>query len=117
MSALLREITVLNLNQKIQAGEQFTILDVREPWELKLAQITDSRLVHLPMSQISQQLNEAFPETLRDQQTEIVVMCHHGVRSANVAIWMTQNGWKNVSSLAGGIAAYAEEIDPSIGEY
>jgi predicted sulfurtransferase len=44
-------------------------------------------------------------------------MCHHGVRSADVTGWMRQQGWQNVTSLAGGIAAYAEQVDPSVGVY
>ena len=101
----------------IQDGKKFTILDVREGWELTYAQINNERVVNIPMSQISRFLKEAFPLELQQPGTEIVVMCHHGVRSASVALWMMENGWWNISSLAGGIAAYANEIDPSVGEY
>jgi rhodanese-related sulfurtransferase len=117
MTQNLREITAGEVSAKLQAGEKFTILDVREPWELDYAQIKDERVLNLPMSQISRAQREAFSSELRDPQAEIVVMCHHGVRSANVAMWMMQNGWNNIASLAGGIDAYASEVDPTVGVY
>jgi rhodanese-related sulfurtransferase len=111
------EISVQELAQKIQAGEKFTLVDVRETWEVEIASIKDEHVVVVPMSQISQEGKDAFPEAARDPQTEIVVMCHHGVRSAKVAAWMQQEGWQNVVSLRGGIMEYAEEIDESVGMY
>ena len=111
------EVTVQKLALKMKKGEKFVILDVREGWEIDLAQITDERAILLPMSRIAREQKEAFPPALRDPQTEIVVICHHGIRSADVTGWMRQNGWKKVFSLAGGIAAYAEQVDPSVGMY
>jgi rhodanese-related sulfurtransferase len=111
------EISVRELAEKLKTDEKFTLLDVREEWEIDLAHISDERAVILPMSRIAYERENAFPPELRNPQTEIVVMCHHGVRSADVTAWMRQQGWKNVSSLAGGIAAYAEQIDSSVGAY
>lgn len=111
------EFTVQELASKMKKGDKFTILDVRETWETNLAQIDNECVILLPMSRIAREQKEAFLPALRDPQTEIVVMCHHGIRSADVTGWMLQHGWKNVSSLAGGIAAYAEQIDPSVGTY
>lgn len=111
------EISAQQLAEKMKAGEKFTIVDVRETWETELASIQDERVVVVPMSQVAQEKEQAFPEELRDPQAEIVVMCHHGVRSADMTAWMRQQGWQNVSSLSGGIAAYAETIDPSVGMY
>jgi rhodanese-related sulfurtransferase len=111
------EISVQELDRKLKAGEKFTILDVRETWETDLVHIQDERVALVPMSSISEQAENAFPEELRDPQTEIIVICHHGVRSAKVTAWMQQNGWQNVVSLRGGIAEYAEEIDDSVGMY
>ena len=111
------EISVQQLAQKIKAAENFSIVDVRETWETELAGIQDERVALVPMSKVSEDGKNAFPEALRDPQAEIVVMCHHGVRSAKVAAWMQQQGWQNVVSLRGGIAEYAEEIDPSVGMY
>lgn len=111
------EISVQELAAKLTAGEKFTIIDVREAWEVETASIKDERVVVVPMSQISVEGEQAFPEAAHDLTAEYVVMCHHGVRSANVTAWMRQNGWQNAFSLTGGIAEYAEEIDPSIGIY
>jgi rhodanese-related sulfurtransferase len=117
MTVEFREITVSELSKKMAANENFAILDVRETWELNYASLGDKRVVNLPTSIIGRDYQEAFPDELRSPEIEIVVMCHHGVRSANVTMWMIQNGWNNVSSLAGGIAAYAAEIDPKVGQY
>lgn len=117
MTEELREITAKEVSAKLQAGEKFTILDVREVWELAYAHLTDERVLNLPMSQIGRSLKDAFPPELRAPEAEIVVMCHHGVRSANVAMWMMQNGWTNISSLQGGIDAWAIEVDPQVGAY
>lgn len=111
------EISVQELAKKLEQGERFTLLDVREEWEIRLAAIRDERVLVLPMSVLARQLKEAFPESLRDPDAPMVVMCHHGVRSANVTAWMRQNGWKNVFSLAGGIDAYARQVNKSVGIY
>lgn len=111
------EISAQELAKKLQAGEKLIIIDVREAWEVETASIKDDRVLIVPMSQISVEGQNAFPKDARDFEGEYVVMCHHGVRSANVTAWMHQQGWQNVVSLAGGIAEYAEEIDPSVGMY
>jgi rhodanese-related sulfurtransferase len=115
--SIIPEITVQKLALKLKKSDRFAILDVRETWETDLARINDERAILLPMSRIAREQKEAFPPALRDPQTEIVVMCHHGVRSANVTGWMRQKGWQNVFSLTGGIAAYAEQVDPLVGVY
>ena len=117
MEPAVPEIDVQTQARKLQAGENFTIVDVREPWEIELVHLTDERVMAVPVSRIVVEGPDAFPEAARDPQAEIVVLCHHGVRSARMTDWMQQNGWKKVASLHGGIAAYAEQIDPSIGTY
>ena len=117
MQPYLQEISADELSKKMKAGENITIIDVRETWELSYAHIESPLVVNIPMTRIGSVGMQAFSASLRDPQTEIVVMCHHGVRSANAALWMMQNGWKNVSSLAGGIEAYAEQVDGSVGMY
>ena len=117
MATIYSEISPTEVSQKILAGEQFFILDVREVWELGSARITDPRVINLPMSVIGQKLFNAFPDELRNPETEIIVMCHHGLRSGSVSGWMNLNGWKNINNLTGGIDAYAAEVDPSIGFY
>ncbi|MGL5095111.1 MAG: rhodanese-like domain-containing protein, partial [Planctomycetia bacterium] len=53
----------------------------------------------------------------RNQAAEVVVLCHHGIRSAQAAAWLKQRGWTNVKSMAGGIEAWADRIDPAVGKY
>lgn len=117
MSDQIPEINVRDLAAKLKTDEKFTILDVRELWETNYAKLNDPHVVNLPMSQIAQEREKAFPAELSDPQSSIVVMCHHGVRSAQVTGWMRQKGWQHVVSLAGGIDAYATQIDPSVGSY
>lgn len=114
---MLKEIEPTEVYKNISSNQNFTILDIREYWEVETVSLKDPRVVILPMSIIGQKLHEAFPAELRDPEMQIVVMCHHGSRSASVAMWMSQNGWNNVWSLAGGIDAYAAEVDPTIGYY
>jgi rhodanese-related sulfurtransferase len=114
---MIPEINVQQLAERLQTDEKFTILDVREAWEVDLARLEDPRVHLLPLSQLARNLLDAFPAELRDPQTPLVILCHHGARSANVTGWMRQQGWQNVHSLQGGIAAYAEQIQPSIGFY
>jgi rhodanese-related sulfurtransferase len=52
-----------------------------------------------------------------DKEATVVVFCHHGIRSAQVAAWLLDQGWQSVYNLAGGIDAYARQVDPSIGFY
>lgn len=85
------------------------VLDVREPWEHEVCTIADSHL--LPMQQIP-----AFVQTL-PTDTDIVVVCHHGTRSLQVAQFLKQSGLERVFNLAGGIAAWAEQVDPEMPRY
>lgn len=118
-SSVVPEIDVHELARRLDSGELFVLLDVREAWELDHAMIVDKRLKVVPMSRLAQLGEEAIPEEVqnKDKDTEIMVMCHHGVRSAQVAQWLLGRGWMNVFSVRGGIAAYAQEVDDSIGRY
>ncbi|MFL7871188.1 MAG: rhodanese-like domain-containing protein [Anaerolineales bacterium] len=111
------EIDVHELARKLQSGEAFVLLDVREAWELDHALINDSRLKVVPTSRLAQLGAEALPVDVQSKDAEILVMCHHGVRSANVTEWMRARGWTNVFSVRGGISEYARVVDGSIGKY
>jgi rhodanese-related sulfurtransferase len=111
------EISMQELDEKLQEQHSFCLLDVRESWEIDLAKIRDPRLVIIPMSQMARLKEAAFPPELRAREAEIIVMCHHGVRSLQVTRWMRSLGWSRVLSLAGGIDAYASQIDPTVGFY
>jgi rhodanese-related sulfurtransferase len=93
-----------------QAKEAPLLLDVREPWEFQICHIAGSRLV--PMGQIP-----AAAEDNLDPDVEIVVICHHGVRSMQVAAYLERRGFAKVINLFGGVDAWAKEIDPSMPLY
>lgn len=97
-------------------GDAFVLLDVRELPELKIANLGDG-VVHWPLSRIAAQQLSAIPAELTDKEQEIVVFCHHGGRSAQVAAYLRANGWQNVVNLAGGIHLWALQVDPSIATY
>jgi rhodanese-related sulfurtransferase len=115
--SIVPEIDVQQLSGRLQSEETFVLLDVREAWELDHAMIVDDRLKVVPMSRLSQLGEEALPEEVQQKDAEILVMCHHGVRSAQVAQWLLARGRTNVVSVRGGIAAYAKQIDASVGKY
>lgn len=111
------EITVTELGEKLKSDEKFILLDVRELSELEYAKVTDSRLEVTPMSRLSREGVAALSESARSQEIPVYVMCHHGSRSVQVAMWLAQQGFKNVINVSGGIDAYARKVDSSIGFY
>lgn len=111
------EVSVQEVAEKRAQEETFILLDVRELVELNYANLGEEVVV-APLSQLAQQQQEALPPSvLEDKEAEIVVFCHHGNRSAQVAAWLQQQGWTNVYNMAGGIDAYASVVDPAIGRY
>jgi len=90
-------------------GEGALLLDVREPSEVATCAIGGS--LHIPMRQI--------PESLADLPRDrlILVQCHHGGRSLRVTQYLRANGFTQVSNVAGGIDAWAEQIDPTLARY
>lgn len=111
------EITVNELALKLKSQDVFVLLDVREPHELVAASLGDSRLVIVPMSRLSREGVNALPDAALNQECVLYVLCHHGLRSAQVTAWLAAKGWKNVFSVRGGIDAYAARIDRSVGFY
>lgn len=92
-----------------QDAESPLLLDVREPWEYEICHIEGSALV--PMGQI-----QSAVESL-DRNRETVVICHHGVRSRAVAIFLEREGFNNVINLEGGVDRWADEVDPQMQKY
>lgn len=105
------------LSEKLRSPDRFVLLDVREPWEVDLARIADERLELAPLTMLAPQGLDALPEFARSPETEIYVLCHHGVRSSQVTAWLASRGWTRIFSVAGGIDEYARQIDPSVGRY
>ena len=104
------EVSVAEVKSVQDAVQDLTLLDVREPWEFDTAHIAGSK--HIPMGDIPARFNQEL-----DPENRIVVVCHHGVRSMNVTVWLRQQGFENVQSLRGGIDRWSREIDPTIPLY
>jgi rhodanese-related sulfurtransferase len=85
------------------------LLDVREPQELMLAKVPQA--LHIPMREVPERLRELDPAT------PLVVMCHSGGRSRRVAEFLATSGFEDIYNLAGGIDAWAEELDPTVPRY
>ena len=85
------------------------LLDVREPWEFERCHIEGATL--LPMSQIQATFGQLDPDQ------EMVVICHHGVRSFHVARFLEHNDFTNVINLTGGVDAWAKEVDSAMPTY
>jgi rhodanese-related sulfurtransferase len=103
------EIRPAALKLLLEGAQPPLVLDVREHWEREAARLPGT--VDIPMNEVPKRLAE-LP---RDR--DIVVMCHGGVRSLKVAYFLTQNGFSQVTNLAGGIHAWACDVDPGIGTY
>ena len=109
MAAKVREISAPELKARRDRGEQLQVVDVREAWELQLASIPD--VVHVTMNEVPARMSELS----RDAET--IVMCHAGARSLRVAHFLANQGFTNVANLAGGIAAWSEQVDATVPHY
>lgn len=105
----MKSITPALLKAKLDAGEKPRLLDVREAWEYDLCNIDGS--INISMSKVEQMLNEL------NQVDEIVVICHHGMRSFQVANFLEGNDYKNITNLEGGIDAWARTVDADMAQY
>ena len=106
----MQQITPNELNRRLQQDSPAPLLlDVREPIEFNYCHIEGS--TSMPMSQVFLGLNTLDPEQ------ETVVICHHGMRSAQVANFLISHGFKHISNLAGGVAAWARDVDPTMPTY
>lgn len=85
------------------------LLDVREPWEYELCHVAGSK--SLPMRSVPASVGELEPEK------DVVVICHHGVRSMQVGIFLESAGFSAVHNLVGGVDAWAQEVDPAMRRY
>lgn len=93
------------------------VLDVREVWELQTASVQPDgfTLLHIPMREIPARLAELRATPGADHP--IACLCHHGIRSQQVAGFLAQHGFSEVVNLHGGIAAWSEQVDPSVPSY
>lgn len=103
------QITPLEVKQRLARGENFLLVDVREPWEHQTCRIEGAKLVSLG----------TIPANLAlfEQAGEVVLYCHHGLRSLDAAAWLRAQGVAGARSMSGGIARWSAEIDPSVPRY
>jgi rhodanese-related sulfurtransferase len=90
--------------------KQARLIDVREPWEFATACIDGS--VSMPMGEVPSRAHQEL-----DPEERLIVVCHHGIRSMNVAVWLRNQGFEQAQSVRGGIDAWAAEVDPAIKRY
>lgn len=104
-----QQISATELHARLQSVEPPFLLDVREPYEFAYARIAGSVL--LPLHQIPERIDELQPGR------EIVVICHHGIRSQQAAMFLCHQSFQKVFNLRGGIDAWSCECDPSVPRY
>jgi rhodanese-related sulfurtransferase len=103
------EITPQDLKTRLSSDKRPLLLDVRQDWETQLCRLPNA--VHIPIEEIEYRAEELDPNT------ETVVYCHQGVRSAAVAEYLRQLGFRDVKNLAGGLDLWARTVDPSMRRY
>jgi rhodanese-related sulfurtransferase len=106
-------ISVEELAERLAAGDRLQLIDVREPEELAIASL--DQFQNLPLSQFAQWSGQI--QSQLDPDAETVVMCHHGVRSAQMCHWLINQGFSQVKNLTGGIDAYSTAVDPTVPRY
>jgi adenylyltransferase/sulfurtransferase len=102
-------MTVRELKQKLDHGDKFVLLDVREPFEWDICHIDHAKLI--PLGQLPSRMSEL------DSADEIVIHCKSGARSAKAVRLLQEAGFSKLHNVEGGITAWAEEVDPSVPKY
>ena len=102
-------VSPAEVDERLKRGEKILLVDVREPEEYSIAHIEGARL--LPLSRFPE-----WADTL-DPDAEIVFMCHHGIRSAQVCDFLARQGFKKLYNLEGGIDSWSQEVDSSVPQY
>ena len=103
------EIFPRQLKERMDRGDRPLILDVRETEEVAIAPFPCA--THIPMGEVPSRRSELDPER------EVVVVCHHGIRSAQVAGYLSSIGFERVLNLTGGIDAWSLSVDPTVRRY
>ena len=103
------QIEAREVKQRLDRGDKFLLVDVRELWEHQICHIEGATL--LPLGAIPANLG------LLEEAGDVVLYCHHGQRSLDAAAWLQAQGVAGARSLAGGIERWAMEIDPRVLRY
>ncbi len=103
------DISPAELAARIKGGESLNLIDVREADEYEMARIEGARL--LPLSCFAEWAGTLNPDE------EIILMCHHGMRSAHVCLALAREGFTKLRNLAGGIDRWSWEVDTNVPRY
>jgi len=102
-------ISPKDLKKSLDSGEQLVLVDVREEWEYSLAKLDGSILI--PLGTLPQSLGQL------NRDSEIIAICHHGMRSADATNFLLQQGFQKVKNLVGGIDAWSTQVDGAVPRY
>lgn len=102
-------ISPKELKTRLDKGDKLILVDVREEWEYSLAKLDDSILI--PLGTLPQSLAQL------NRESEIIAICHHGMRSADATNFLLQQGFQNVKNLVGGIDAWSTQVDGTVPRY
>ena len=102
-------ISPKELKASLDKGDKLVLVDVREEWEYSLAKLDGSMLI--PLGTLPQSL------TRLNRDSEIIAICHHGMRSADATNFLLQQGFQNVKNLVGGIDAWSTQVDGTVPRY
>jgi rhodanese-related sulfurtransferase len=103
------QLTAKELQERLTHNDPMVLLDVRESHEYHYARIENSVLI--PLNQIPSRVNELNPSE------QIVLICHHGMRSQQAANFLAKSGFQKVANLVGGIDAWSQDCDASVPRY
>lgn len=107
---MIRQLSVRELKEQLdKKSDKLVVLDVREPWERNICTLPEATAI--PMREVPARVAEL------PKDAEIVVLCHHGIRSQQVALYLERAGFDKLNNVVGGIAAWAQEIDPNMATY
>ena len=105
----MQTVSPSNLEQVLRSGQGLRLVDVRDPWEFDLCRIAGSE--NIPMGELMGRI-----DTL-GKEDPIVVICHHGMRSQQVAAYLHSLGYSNIMNLEGGVDAWSRVVDPKMPQY
>ena len=103
------EITPKELKARLDHGESLQLVDVRTSEELAIAALKGA--IHIPLSDLIMRHQELNPDK------ETILLCHHGMRSAQATLLLNQLGFEKIKNLSGGIDRWSEDVDPSVPRY
>jgi len=106
---LYEDISPADFAARLDTGAGWQLVDVREAWEIAIASLPQS--IHIPMADVPSRLSEL------DTDLPVAVLCHSGGRSARVADFLGNQGYSRVANIAGGIDAWAQQVDQSLARY